>query len=275
MEIIGTIPFRDIPVEFSALRFDAGGSVREMASPLQTESLLDVFINDAAAFRLTCSASDLVELVVGRLYTEGIIAGTDDIDALSICEQAMRADVYLHDRSVNLAPARTETVPTCCTGNRTLVDYSGGRPLEAVSPVTWMPAAVFALAAEFEADKTSHARTKGVHSAILADLQGTPLALCEDIGRHNAFDKAVGSALISATDLTRCMLFTSGRVPTDMVAKAIRARIPVLISKAVATDQTIALAREYGLTLICTATSSHFDVLCDSALSRRLVPCAG
>ena len=275
MEIIGTVPSRDIPVEFSALRFDPHGAIDRVVAPLQTESLLEVFVNDVAAFRLTCSASDLVELVLGRLYTEGIIAGTDDIDALSICEHAMRADVYLKDRTVNLAPARTESVPTCCTGNRTLVDFAGGEPLEAVVPVNWMPAAVFALAREFEADKTSHARTKGAHSAILADLRGTPLALCEDIGRHNAFDKAVGFALLSGIDLARCMLFTSGRIPTDMVTKAIRAHIPVLISKAVATDQTIALAREHSLTLICSATSSHFDVLCDSTLSRKFVPCAG
>ena len=47
----------------------------------------------------------------------------------------------------------------------------------------------------------------------------------------------------------------------DMVTKAIRARLPVLISKAVATDKTVLIARQYGLTLICSATSKHIDVL--------------
>ena len=59
--------------------------------------------------------------------------------------------------------------------------------------------------------------------------------------------------------------YASGRVPTDMVTKAIRARIPVLVSKSVATDKTVEIARLLNLTLICKATPQSIDVLCDSA----------
>ena len=62
-------------------------------------------------------------------------------------------------------------------------------------------------------------------------------------------------------DLAQCMLYTSGRVPSDMASKAIRAGIPVLVSKSVATDQGIALARAYGLTLICEARPMQFDIV--------------
>ena len=59
--------------------------------------------------------------------------------------------------------------------------------------------------------------------------------------------------------------YARGRVPTDMVTKAIRARIPVLVSKSVATDKTVEIARSLNLTLICKATPQSIDVLCDSA----------
>ena len=72
----------------------------------------------------------------------------------------------------------------------------------------------------------------------------------EDLGRHNALDKVIGAALMQEIDLKQCVLFSSGRLPTDMVAKAIRAGVPVLASKAAPTVQGIELAKKYRLTLI-------------------------
>ena len=72
----------------------------------------------------------------------------------------------------------------------------------------------------------------------------------EDLGRHNALDKVIGAALMQGIDLKQCALFSSGRLPTDMVAKAIRAGVPVLASKAAPTAQGIELAKKYRLTLI-------------------------
>ena len=74
---------------------------------------------------------------------------------------------------------------------------------------------------------------------------------CEDIGRHNALDKAVGSMLLAGVPLSECVLYTSGRVPMDMVRKAIRAGVPALVSKTMPTVQSLELAQEYGLQLLC------------------------
>ena len=262
MDIIGTIETKDQPVELAARRLFANGETEMLAGLVQEESLLEVFVNDILTMELICSASNLVELVVGRLFTEGIIRTAGEIDALSVCEHSTQAFVYLKDRTADVSRKHAEQVPSCCTGNRVLNDFFGrDEELEAVEPRPWDAQAVFALAREFEADKTDHARTRGSHSAYLATLGGEVLAVGEDIGRHNAFDKVIGWAVINEVRLEDCMLYTSGRVPTDMVTKAIRARLPVLISKAVATDKTVLIARQYGLTLICSATSEHVDVL--------------
>lgn len=107
-----------------------------------------------------------------------------------------------------------------------------------------------------------HRKSFGTHSCYLA-RGGEVLYSFEDLGRHNAFDKAIGRALIDGVDLTECTVFTSGRVPTDMAVKAIRAKVPVLASKAVPTDLTVEMARTFNLTLICSAHSDSFRVFND------------
>ena len=89
---------------------------------------------------------------------------------------------------------------------------------------------------------------------------GTFLRLAEDIGRHNALDKVIGYALRHQIDLKECMVYSSGRIPTDMAMKAIYAGIPVLSSKASPTTEAIELAKTYRLTLICAARRDRMKV---------------
>ena len=92
--------------------------------------------------------------------------------------------------------------------------------------------------------------THAVHSCLLLRA-GKILYRCEDLGRHNALDKAVGSVLLAGVSLSECVLYTSGRVPMDMVRKAIRAGVPALVSKTMPTVQSLELAAEYGLQFVC------------------------
>ena len=265
MEIIGTIPLHDEPTVLRATRYSRAGASRVVPQDTQGETMLAVYVNDVLTMQLACSASHLVELVLGRLFTEGIIASADEVDALSVCEQSMRADVALRDgREPDLSRGARRIVATCCSNNITLneyfAEYSGLSP---VAPIEWDPSWVFSVADEFAQDNTSHARTWGSHSAYLADRGGL-LFVREDIGRHNALDKVVGSALLDGVDLAQCLLFTSGRVPIDMTVKAIRAGVPILVSKGAATDKAVDLARSMGLTLICMASPETFCVMTET-----------
>ncbi len=263
MDVIGTIEVQDTPIDISTLRLSRDGKVKKEYDALQEESLLKVYVNDILTMQLGCSANHLVELVVGRLFTEGMIRSADEIDCMSICENSMRAEVYLKDRKADLSNHTIETTPTCCTNNKTLNNYFGtGEPLKPVAPIEWTPEWIFQLTDIFAKDETVHARTNGTHSAYLS----TPdkiLCFREDIGRHNAFDKVIGWALNHDVDLRKCAILTSGRVPTDMVTKAIRAHVPILVSKAVATDKTVQIARKFDLTLICSAHPDSIDIMND------------
>lgn len=230
---------------------------------LQTENAMRVYVNGELTMTLVCSPDHLVELVLGRLFTEGIISSADEVDEISLCEYSTRALVYLHDRTADFSKKSKNVVPSCCTFNRTLNDYfQKDEELAPVVPKPWRPAWVFEMARVFESDTPVHKLTYGAHSCYLAKDEQI-LYCCEDLGRHNAFDKVIGCALRDGVDLRDCAVFTSGRIPTDMLVKAIRAGVPTLVSKAVPTDITVRMAREYNLTLICSAHSDSLKVFSD------------
>jgi len=94
-------------------------------------------------------------------------------------------------------------------------------------------------------------RTGGIHAAAALDAQLHPLAAFEDIGRHNALDKVVGSLVLAGKIPGReaAVLLVSGRASFEVVQKASAARIPVVASVSAASSLAIDLARATGLTL--------------------------
>ena len=155
-----------------------------------------------------------------------------------------------------------EITPSCCTGNHILNDYfvSAKEPVP-VTPIEWKPEWIFHMADAFAEGTLLHGITFATHSCLLA-RKDEILFSCEDIGRHNALDKVIGYALRNQIDLHECMVYSSGRIPTDMVMKAITAGIPVLSSKASPTTEAIELATQYDLTLICAARRDRMKVFC-------------
>ncbi|HEY9054584.1 MAG TPA: formate dehydrogenase accessory sulfurtransferase FdhD, partial [Rectinemataceae bacterium] len=93
-----------------------------------------------------------------------------------------------------------------------------------------------------------YARTGGMHIAALA--AGSRFIAREDVGRHNAVDKVLGRALLDGIDLGGSILLTSGRIASDMAAKAINAGIPLLASRSIPTTEAFSLAVDAGLTLV-------------------------
>ncbi len=197
------------------------------------EHALTVIVNERPILKLVCTRSNLRELVIGRLVTEGIIETLEDIYKIYFCKYENEARVFA-----------------------TLKKDSEEKMLPKVN---WEADWIFRLAAEFEKGTVIHKMTHGCHSCILAKGENI-LFTCEDIGRHNAVDKAVGYAFLNHISLRECILFTSGRVPVDMVEKVVAAGIPALVSKSVPTVESVKLAKKVGLTLICRAWSDRFEI---------------
>ncbi len=236
--------------------WDGRKGVEEIA--VISEHILDVIINEKRIYKIICTKSDLKELVAGRLVTDGLIKKADDIRDIFFCKYENEVNVFLDPEMT--WKETVHDVSTCCAGNRTFLRQNGADRLRKLPTCEWKPEWVFALAEEFGRGSKIHDMTGGCHVSILA-REGKTLCVCEDIGRHNAVDKAVGYALLNDIPLLECMIFTSGRVPVDMVEKVIAAGIPVLVSKSSPTEQSVKLAEEYGLTLICKAWPDRYEKL--------------
>jgi FdhD protein len=102
--------------------------------------------------------------------------------------------------------------------------------------------------------------TGGTHIACLGDSEGRVLFTAEDIGRHNAVDKVVGLALIAGVGVHDLILCSSGRVSSEILSKAARARIPVVVSRSAPTSRAIELAEGFLLTLVGFARGRRMNV---------------
>ena len=201
-------------------RIAASGEVTDTTQVIVREKILEVSVSGLPAFLLTCTPDHLTELVFGRLCTEQIIRTAEDVAELFICGEGNIAEVTLKE-DVAFRPD-TGAEPTCCTGNRKYVETTDRGTYTALPDKTPEPAEVFRLAERFQQDGKLHRNTGGTHSCYIRLGNGSIEAF-EDIGRHNALDKAVGHMLLTGNSPADCMLFTTGRVAADMAEKVIAA----------------------------------------------------
>lgn len=269
MVIIDLSKLMDLPLlyeqEYEYIGRD--GKVRREAEMVLTEHLLEVFVNGQLTMKLVCTPQNLPELLLGRLLTEGIIQKAEDVAEIRVNEEGTQARITLTNQDAKVTEVRkknstyVEETPSSCTANHVLNDYFMSEKLpEKIQPIKWEREWIFAMADAMADGMPIHEQTWSTHSAFIA-TEGKMLFSCEDIGRHNALDKCIGYALREGISLGKCICYTSGRVPTDMVMKIIRAGIPVFASKAAPTKEAVALAKEYNLTLICAARRDRMKLM--------------
>lgn len=128
-------------------------------------------------------------------------------------------------------------------------------------PVAWsIPFGTLQQAIHDLAEAPLFRRTGSTHVAVLGSVSGQARFRVEDVGRHNAVDKAVGWAILEGIDLSGCFLAVSGRLPADMVYKAIGAGIPLLASVSAVTAGAVDAALTGGITLIGFAREGRMNI---------------
>ena len=292
------MPISDVFENMYRTVIRADGTKERISVPNIKEHRLTVFVDGKEAFSIICSKDCMNELVAGSLFLRGYIKEKENIAELRFDESEERADVTLRgdeDRSAGLVRNADENRPEGLVRNadgdrpeglvrnadgdrhaglarNADVDKQPGLTDDIISETDntgfgqkkaekTLPDtdSIFKLAKIFSEGMPVHSETQGTHSCILADGNSV-LFTCEDIGRHNTVDKAVGYALMKDIDLSECILYISGRVPTDMIQKVIYSGIPVLVSKAVPTAEAVKMARENGVTLVVKAYPDRIEI---------------
>lgn len=225
------------------------------------ESPVTIFLNDVELATFMCSPRDLEQLAVGFLYTENVISGGDDINDVIADEREGVVWVKTRDRRRSGRDLLSRRLVTAgCGRGLSFNDISsGGKTLRVRSAVKVSPGELMALMREFQRRSDLYRRTGGVHSAALCEPSGV-LVLKEDIGRHNAVDKVVGECVMNRLDMSDRILATSGRISSEMLIKAARANIPIVLSKSAPTDLGVSLAKDFGITLVGFVRGSRMNV---------------
>ncbi|MDB5698408.1 MAG: sulfurtransferase FdhD [Alphaproteobacteria bacterium] len=138
------------------------------------------------------------------------------------------------------------------------------RPLPRLAPPPQVASeAIFAALGALRAHQPVNAETGAVHAAALVDADGNLVAVREDVGRHNAFDKLVGHCLRKRVDMAAGFALLTSRCSYELVEKAALAGIRLLVTVSAPTSLAVERALQAGLTLIALARSDAMLVMTD------------
>lgn len=227
----------------------AGGHSLETEDEIAAEFPLTIRLDGDEFATIVCSPSDLQDLVIGFLASEGAIRGTDDIKRMELDEKRGFAYVELvRPQSTAKDFHSKRLVGSCCGKSRQFYFHNDARTARTVSggaPIT--AARAFELMRRLQDGSTAFRLTGGFHNAALFDRDGG-MVVRSDIGRHNALDKLFGHCLRGRLPTKERTIAFSGRLSSEVVLKAAKIGCPILLSKSAPTDLALRLAEDLGIT---------------------------
>ena len=207
------------------------------------------------------------ELAAGFLYSESVIASGRDLRTIQTMRGACtdgarirvaqfdgdRVEVELREPAAPPAveKARREFRATAACGvcgKERIEDLH--QDLPSIVPISFSTDLLETLPDTLRQAQTLFDQTGGIHAAGLFTVTGAPLCVREDIGRHNAVDKVIGHAVLeNEVPLAGRILVVSGRAGFELVQKALKAAIPVMVSVGAASSVAVEMATGAGMAL--------------------------
>ncbi len=246
IEVKGAIP------DTVADQYTNGEWVRTTTN-IPDEMELTIYINSQELVKILCTPIKLNCLVLGFLYTEGIISSVNDVASMRVCEDDSLADVTLNNPQFELPKLRTLT--SGCGSGAAFV--SQGQKVN--SELVVSPEEVINIMRHFQGKMELYRFCRGVHASALAKT-GEILVLSEDIGRHNTLDKIQGECLLRKLSTKDKLLITTGRISSEMLLKAAKMQIPIIVSRSSPTGRAVIMAKELGIALVGYARGNRMTV---------------
>jgi len=233
-----------------------GDSEEVIDGGIVDEVLLTIYVNAEEVATIMCSPVTEEMLVLGFLYNEGVIDRLEDVALLQMNARRNVADVFLAHS--DFTPARRLTITSGCGGGVTLQNLAEYHPPLETSYAT-TPDMILSQIPALQRAAKLYKQVRGIHSAMLTDAAEFLLS-AEDVGRHNTIDKIAGMALHNGISTRDTLLFTSGRISSEMATKARRLQIPIVVSRTAPTAMAIQLADLWNICLIGYARRNTFRV---------------
>ena len=234
------------------LTFGPGGSRREPVE-LPLEAPLRIEVNGKHLATLMRLPGDDRELALGFWLTEGLIRSRVDVARVEHCPDD--PNLLRMTLAGELPERRPMAIGTACGGilGAGLPEPLTGGPVARAADLMRMPA-------KLQRHQPVRERVGVVHGAGVFGADGELLAAYEDIGRHNAMDKAIGWCALGGERLDDKLLLITGRGSAEMLIKAARAGVRVLCTLANVTALGAELADVLGVTLVARLGDDHLEV---------------
>ena len=251
-------PVRNVPVRRVGParpgEADAGDGSRDA---VVVEHRVQIVLNARPLLWINCLPEALEYLAAGFLVSEGLLDGADAITGLAVAPDLARVEVGGSVDPDRLATFRDRLSFTSgCGGGASAAEET----LPAcTSDATFRPDDLTDRIREMAAASNLFRDTGGVHVAAATDGP-TLSAFAEDIGRAGAVDKTIGLCLLHGAPLAERAILTTGRASADIVAKAARAGLPVVVSRGAVTSRAIDLARAANVTVVGFARRGRLNV---------------
>jgi FdhD protein len=229
------------------------GELRCEEAVLIVEEPLEIIVDGEQYAVVMRTPGDDLPLAAGFCLAEGLIDSRDNLGSIQACELEDANQVSVVRTGDNLPPlrrVRLAIASSCGLCGRDMVDDIMKRlpEMRAGSPVA--VADILALGRRLQEAQRHFRTTGGTHAAALFGSGGEMLSVAEDVGRHNALDKAIGRLLLSGQLSEANVAALSGRCSFEMVQKAARAGIPIVASVSAPTYMAVDLAARARVTLI-------------------------
>jgi FdhD protein len=236
--------------KIDVLRIRSTGSVEHTSDNVIVEQPVTIMIDRVGSFTVMCTPTDIEALAVGFTFSEGMINSIEEVVA-----------TYTKPELPNVIGVEIQD-PTKVGAGRNLIIASscgmcGVRNIEKMFQKIPVYESTLKVDNSLLIEVMNKLRTLqhifeltgGSHGAAIFNSDGEIIAFAEDIGRHNALDKAIGKCLLAGLDRRNCGVAISGRVSLEIVTKAARAGIELVAAVSAVSSYAISAAEKWNITL--------------------------
>jgi len=222
---------------------------------------ITIYFNKEEIVTILCSPSQVKELAVGFLISEGFIGDMSELYALGHHCEGNVVRVEGKPKPGHKGIMSKRVMSACCGKSRMAFNFENDTSLVRVQESTTrisLDEAMF-FANYLESNSPLFKETGGIHNGGVGSA-GEVRYTCYDIGRHNVLDKILGRAHLLNLDLSDHVLFFSGRVSSEILLKVAKMKIPILVARSAPTDLALALAEDLNITFAGFARGDRLNI---------------